>query len=129
MATKGASNRYGGSKARFSNTNTNGVTYQWAKIFNKNTLKNHFERHKKKFNFDSIKSYEQHAIRFANFVDYNNVDIYVDKNLTTYKFNNKTNGLAIISKKGYIITYYIVNDKFVYNKKGGTRECVHIKKK
>lgn len=129
MATKGASNRYGGLKARFSNTNTNGVTYQWAKFFNKNTLKNHFERHKKEFNFDSIKSYEQHAIRFANFVDHNNVDIYVDKNLTTYKFNNKTNELAIINKKGYIITYYIVSDKFSYYKKGGEKKWVNANKK
>lgn len=52
---------------------------------------------------------------------------YVDKNGTTYKFNNKTGELAIINKKGTIITYYKVKDDFSYVDKKGAKQC--IKKK
>lgn len=129
MATKGASNRYGTPRGKNGPSNPHGVNYEWAKDFNKNSLGSHFEKHGKEFGLSSEESYKQHAIKFANTVDKKNCKAYVDKNGTTYKFNKKTNELAIISKDGHIISYHIVKDRFHYITKGGKKKWIHAKKK
>ena len=127
MATKGASNRYGTKQGKNSPNNPHGVNYEWARDFNKYSLDIHFDRHGKEFGLSSKESYKQHAIRYANTVDKKNCTVYVDIKGTTYKFNNKTGELAIISKKGIVISYYKVSEKFRFiNKKGETK---WIKKK
>ena len=127
MATKGFSNRYGDTRGGYGKNNPRGVNYELAKDFNHNTLNYHFEKHKNEFDSKTKESYKQKAIKFANTVDKKNCKAYVDKNGTTYKFNNKTGELAIINKKGIIITYYKVKDDFSYVDKKGAKQC--IKKK
>lgn len=117
MATKGASNRYGNSKgAKNGGIPTEHINYQWAKDFNKNTLNGHFDNHGKSMGFDSEESYKQHAIKFANTIDRKNCTSFVDKNGSTYKCNKKTNEFAIVTKDGYVVTYYKPSGGYEYYK-------------
>ena len=124
MATKGASNRYGNTRGWYGKNNPHGVNYEWAKDFNHNTLDEHYKKHKNEFNSKSKESYKQKAIKFANTVDKKNCKAYVDINGTTYKFNNKTKELVIVSKKGTIITYYKVNKGFEITVKKGVKKWI-----
>ena len=124
MATKGASNRYGNTRGGYGKNNPHGVNYEWAKDFNHNTLDEHYKKHKNEFNSKSKESYKQKAIKFANTVDKKNCKAYVDINGTTYKFNNKTKELVIVSKKGTIITYYKVNKGFEITVKKGVKKWI-----
>lgn len=124
MATKGFSNRYGNTRGGYGKNNPHGVNYEWAKDFNHNTLNDHYKKHKNEFNSKSEESYKQKAIKFANTVDKKNCKAYVDINGTTYKFNNKTKELAIVSKKGTIITYYRVKNGFEYVDKRGVKRWI-----
>ena len=108
MSTKGASNRYGNSNgANHRGAPSEHINYAWAKGFNKNSLKKHFEEHGRSMGFDSMISYEQHAITFANTVDRKNCVSFIDVNTrSTYKYNKVTNEFAIITRDGYVVTYY-----------------------
>ncbi len=103
MATKGASNRYGRSRGSRSNGSTG---FEWARDFNKKTLKDHFNRHGKDMGCDSEESYRSKAVNFANYIDKKNCETFVDKHGSTYKYNKATNTFAIITKDGYVVTYY-----------------------
>ncbi len=127
MATKGASNRYGNSNgSKGAGLPTGSIKYQWAKDFSRNTLNGHFNNHGKSMGFDSKESYKQHAIKFANTVDRKNCESFFDENWSTYKYNKKTNEFAIITKDGYVVTYYkptggykyYKGQKFKYSKRG-----------
>ena len=117
MPTKGPSNRYGTPRGQYTTNNPSGVNFQWAKDFNKRSLKTHFKKHSKEFKIDSIVSYRQHALRFCNYVDFKNNDVRVDCKGTTYKFNKRTKELALITKEGIIVSYYKANKGFSYNDK------------
>ncbi len=41
----------------------------------------------------------------------------IDENWSTYKYNKKTNEFAIITKDGYVVTYYKPTGGFMYYKK------------
>lgn len=107
MATKGPSNRY---------TNTNGsakrnknadVAFAWAKRFAPITSDDHYERHASNTSLKTKESYETHAVKFANIIDKKNCVTFVDPaTQKTYKYNKETNELAVITKKGIVITYY-----------------------
>ncbi len=118
MATKGASNRYGNSNgSRHQGKPTGTINYPWAKAFNKYSLDKHFDFHGKHMGFDSIESYKQHAIKFANTIDKKNCLSFVDaKTGATYKYNIVTNEFAIITKDGYIVTYYKPENGYDYYK-------------
>ena len=124
MATKGFSNRYGNTRGGYGKNNPHGVNYEWAKDFNHNTLNDHYKKHKNEFDSKSKESYKQKAIKFANTVDKKNCKAYVDINGTTYKFNNKTKELVIVSKNGTIITYYKVNKGFEITVKEGVKKWI-----
>ena len=119
MATKGASNRYGNSRgANHQGKATEHINYQWAKDFNKHSLKQHFIDHASNFGVTSIESYKQHAIKFANAVDRKNCVSFVDaKTKATYKYNTATNTLVIVDKRGYVATYYKPKGGYEYYKK------------
>ncbi len=122
MATKGASNRYGNSNgSRGRGKATEFIKYQWARDFNKKTLDRHFDDHGKSLNFDSRECYKQHAIKFANTIDKNNCESFVGKNQSTYKYNKKTNEFAIITKNGYVVTYYKPTGGYKYYKEQKTK--------
>ena len=106
MATKGASNLYGNAKGGRKGHPTKHISYAWAKGFNKNTIKNHFNNHGKDMGYDSIESYEAHAVSFANHVDRTNYISFVDKKGSTYKYNTINNDFVIVNKKGIVITYF-----------------------
>ena len=119
MATKGASNRYGNTRGSNGNNNTTKKSnYQWARDFNKKSLDKHYDDHGKVMGFDSKESYKQHAIKFANTIDKKNCETFVDKKTgATYKYNKKTNEFAIITKDGYITTYFKPREGYNYYKK------------
>lgn len=107
MATKGASNRYGTTRGSQKAGPNEKIGFAWAKKFNKKTLSTHFNKHGKEMGCGTKASYEAHAVKFANTIDKKNIISYVQKNTgTTFKYNKKTNTLALISKDGYVITYY-----------------------
>ena len=92
--------------------------YPWAKDFNKKSLDNHFYDHGKDMGFDSKESYKQHAIKFANTVDKKNCTSFVySKTGSTYKYNKVTNEFAIITKDGYVVTYFKPKEVYDYYKK------------
>lgn len=119
MATKGASNRYGNTNgSRHQGKATEKINYPWAKDFNKKSLDKHFDEHGKDMGFDNKESYKQHAIKFANTVDKKNCTSFVDsKTGSTYKYNKVTNELAIITKDGYVVTYFKPKEGYDYYKK------------
>lgn len=126
MATKGASNRYNNSRGGKKNKNTSNISYEWAKDFNKKTLKNHFDSHGSQVNTMNINSYAAHAVKFANTIDKKYCVSFIDEKESTHKYNKKTNEYAVIKKDGYIVTYYKPEKGFRYyldqkakRKKGG----------
>ena len=106
MSTKGPSNHYGGARDGKQGKRTQHTGYAWAKDFNKSTLTDHFNRHGGQMGCSSKESYAAHAVRFANIVDRTNCVSFVDKKGSTYKYNKKTNTFAIITKDGYVVTYF-----------------------
>ena len=115
MSTKGPSNKYGATKgAKIGPHGTKRIAFQWAKDFNKRSLDQHFGDHAKQFGIGNKNEYIRKAIRYANLVDRDNVKSFVDKKLTTYKYNVKTNTLAIIDKKGYVITFFKPKEGYEY---------------
>ena len=119
MATKGASNRYGNTRgSKHQGEATEHINFPWAKDFNKKSLDKDFDEHGKELGLDSKESYKQHAIKFANTVDRKNCVSFVDVNSgATYKYNKKTSELAIITKDGYVATYFKPKDGYSYYKK------------
>lgn len=106
MSTKGASNHYGNSKNGRHGKATLHIGYAWAKDFNSRTLQDHFNRHGSQMGCTTKESYAAHSVKFANNVDRANCVSFVAKNGSTYKYNTKTNTLAIITKDGYVVTYF-----------------------
>lgn len=118
MATKGASYRYGNTRgANGKGTVSDNISYQWARDFNKSTLLGHFDRHGKQMGYESANSYASHAVKFANNVDRKNNISFIDKYDSTYKYSLKTNELAIITKNGYVITYFKPKEGYKYYQK------------
>jgi pyocin large subunit-like protein len=127
MSTKGASNHYGNARGGVQGHQTAHTGFAWAKDFNRSTVSNHFDEHGKQMNTDSEKSYVSHAVKFANTVDRVNNESFIDKKGSTHKFNKKTGEYAIITKDGYVVTYYKPTDgyeyfKNQYNKKGKNKK-------
>ena len=117
MATKGASNHYGGARGGRQGKATSHIGYAWAKDFNKKTLTQHFHDHGQQMGCNSKESYAAHAVSFANNVDRVNCVSFIDKHGSTYKYNKATNTLAVITSDGYVITYYKPKDGYDYYKK------------
>lgn len=107
MATKGASNHYGNSRGGRQSHGSKHIGYKWAKKFNKNTLKVHFERHGKEMGCSNENEYAAKAVHFANTIDRINCTSFIDGNNSTYKYNYKTHEFAIITKDGFVVTYYV----------------------
>lgn len=105
MATKGASNRYGNARGGRQGHSTKHTGYAWAKAFNRSTLDDHFRRHGEQMGCPTRESYNANAVKFANTVDRKNNVSFVARNGTTYKFNKVADTLAIITKRGVVVTY------------------------
>ncbi len=99
MSTKGASNRYGNARGSRRGSKTIHTGFAWAAAFNRSTLDDHFSRHGKQLGCPTKESYNANAVSFANTVDRKNCVSFIDKQGSTYKYNKKTNTLAIITKK------------------------------
>lgn len=106
MGTKGAGNRYGNARHGRNGSITNHTGFAWAKAFNKSTLDDHFKRHGEQMDCPTKESYNANSVSFANTVDRKNCVSFIDENGSTYKYNKKTNTLAIITRDGVVITYY-----------------------
>lgn len=63
---------------------------------------------------DTKESYASHAVKLANTVDRENCVSFIDSKGSTYKYNKVTNEFAIITKKGYVVTYYKPEDGYDY---------------
>ena len=114
MTTKGPSNHFGNTKNGRQGHKTIHTGFAWAKDFNKSTLKKHFEGHGKHMGFDTIDAYKAHAISFANTVNREDCESFIDKNGSTYKYNKVTNEFAIITSDGYVVTYYCPENQRQY---------------
>jgi pyocin large subunit-like protein len=114
MSTKGASNRYGHNRNGRIGKPTKNTSYAWAKDFNIKTLTNHFIRHGEQMGCTSKESYAAHAVKFANKIDKVDCVSFVDRNGSTYKYNKKKNILAIVTKDGYVVTYFKPKTGFNY---------------
>lgn len=114
MSTKGASNRYGNARGGRQGTKTIHTGFAWAKAFNKSTLDVHFYRHGKQMSCPTKASYMANAVSFANTVDRKNCVSFIDAHGSTYKYNKKTNTLAIITKKGIVVTYFAPEGGYRY---------------
>ena len=106
MSTKGASNRYGNSRNGRQGKPSLHIGYAWARDFNSRTLQDHFNRHGSQIGCETKESYAAHSVSFANNVDRTNGVSFVDRNGSTYKYNVRTNTLAVITRDGYVITYF-----------------------
>lgn len=116
MATKGASNWYGNARGGRQGQPTQHTGFAWAKAFNQSTLDDHFQRHGEQMNCPTKESYNASAVKFANTVDRKNNVSFVARNGTTYKFNKVGGTLAIITKRGVVITYFKPKDGYDYYK-------------
>lgn len=114
MATKGRSNLYGRSKGSKKVHPTKHINYPWAKSFNWNRMRSHFNEHSKNVDAKDRYEYEAKAKRFANSINYKYNESFVDKRGFTYKYSNKTNELVIVSKKGIIISYFKPREGKIY---------------
>lgn len=107
MATKGASYRYGNTRgANHRGEPTKHIGYAWAKDFNKSTLQDHFNRHGGDFDAKSKEEYAAKAVHFANTVDRKNFKSVKDYRGSTYKYDPRNGSYAIITKDGYVTTYF-----------------------
>jgi len=114
MSTKGASNHYGNSRGGKQGKATNHTGYAWAKDFNKSTLADHFYRHGAQMGCTTKEGYAAKAVSFANRVDRKNCVSFVDRKGSTYKYNKKDGTLGIITKDGYVVTYFKPKDGYKY---------------
>ncbi len=128
MATKGPSMRYGNTRgAHHRGDVSDNIGYQWAKDFNRGGLEQHFKDHGKEFGAVSAADYASKAVHFANAVDRQNHKSVIDGDGTTYKYDPRDGRLAIITKDGYVVSYYRVKDKFTYTNKKGEVITIWIK--
>lgn len=131
MATKGPSGRYDGTRGGKKNKDgTASISYPWAKDINKHGYDKHYNKHAEDMGLTTKESYASHALKFANTVDKINCVSFVHtKTGSTYKYNKVTNEFAIITKDGYVVTYYkpqsgykyYKSQKAKYGKKGGKK--------
>ena len=102
MADKGPSNAYGNSKGK----PTEHINYEYAKDFNKKSTKQHNEKHLSNLGVSSVDEMKANAVYFANKVDRLNNVSFIDDNGTTYKYSKVTNELVLVTKDGYVISYF-----------------------
>lgn len=131
MSTKGPSGRYDGTRGAVKKRNEiRSISYPWAKDLNKYSANKHYNEHAKDMGLETKEAYIAHALKFANTVDKVNCVSFVHaKTESTYKYNKVTNEFAIITKDGYIVTYYkpsggykyYKSQKAKYWKKGGKK--------
>ena len=120
MATKGPSNRYGETRGGRQMHDTGSISYPWAKGFNRASLGRHYDDHA--VGIKTKESYVASAVKFANTVDKKNCVSFVDSETgSTYKYNKATNEFAIITKSGYIVTYYKPKGGYNYYKSQKTK--------
>lgn len=125
MSTKGASNHYGNSRGGKQGKATNHIGYAWAKDFNKSTLADHFNRHGAQMGCTTKEGYAAKAVSFANRVDRKNCVSFVDRKGSTYKYNKKDGTLGIITKDGYVVSFFKPKDGYKYylaQKKGKAKK-------
>ena len=117
MATKGASNHYGNSRGGKQSKQAKNISYAWAKAFNKAKKEEHTKKHASNVKVQNNQTYAAKAIRFANTVDKKNVQSFIyAKSQATCKYNVVTNEFAIITKDGYVVTYFKPGDGYQYYK-------------
>ena len=114
MPTKSASRRYRHTKGARYGLRTIHIGYEWARAFNKKTLKDHFSRHGKQMDCTTAEEYNAKAVSFANTINKEKYESFVAKNGSTYKYDASTNRLAVISKFGIVVTYYKPDDGRAY---------------
>lgn len=120
MSTKGPSLRYGNTNgSHHRGEATEHINYAWAKGFNKDGLDKHFDKHGKEFGANSKMEYAAKAVHFANEIDRKHYRSVINYKGTTYKYDPRDGRLAIITKDGYIVTFFHTGEKFTYKNKNG----------
>jgi pyocin large subunit-like protein len=109
MSTKGPSFLYGNTKG----SPTRHINFKYAVDFSNKDLERHIREHMKEFNINEPKEYVKQAIEFANNVLILN-DSFVDEKGSTHKYSIVSNEFVIVTKEGYVATYYKPTDKELY---------------
>lgn len=117
MSVKGKSNLNKNTNGSSYNSDSEKISYDWAKKFNQASLNYHFNKHGSEIGSHNKVSYEQHAISFANRIDRKHNLSFIDKYNRTFKYSQKTHEFAIINKSGTIISYFKTNDNYFYNQR------------
>jgi len=129
MPTKGASYRYGNTNgAHHRGEATQNINYPWAKGFLGTNSVSHFKDHGKEMGINTEKDYVANAVHFANNVDRRHYKSVVNYKGETYKYDPGSKQLVVVTKDGYIRTYFNTkgNGGFYYSPKKGKRVWIKV---
>lgn len=130
MSTKGPSNRYGNTKgANHRGEKSADIGYPWAKDFCRGGLQSHFQRHGKELGIANVRDYASKAVHFANEVNRDDYESYIDYKGTTYKTDPGRDVLVEVTKDGYVVSYRRIGGKFWYYSKKGVKTWITTKSK
>lgn len=107
IGTKGPSNLY--------RSKTGKTGYEYAKDFIRDKLATHADQHHTAMGLEKgdLGGYLDQALYFANDIR-TTTDSFVDAQGSTYKYDYVTNEFAIISKDGYVVTYFKPSQGVLY---------------
>ena len=129
MPTKGASMRYGNTNgAHHRGEATSNIGYPWAKDFLGTNAKSHFKDHGAEMGFRTEKEYVANGVHFANDINRKQYKSVVNYKGETYKFNPNNKHLVVVTKNGYIRTYYSTKGSggFSYYPKKGQKVWIKV---
>lgn len=129
MPTKGASFRYGNTNgAHHRGEASPNINYPWAKDFLGTNLKSHFKSHGGEMGIKGEKDYAAKAVHFANEVDRQHYKSVINYKGETYKYDPNSKLLVVVTKQGYIRTFYDTRGSggFYYYPKKGKKVWIKI---
>ncbi|GEM_PF-787789 len=95
-----------------------------AKAFNKRYLLEQFFANASDFSTPSPDDYASFAVRFANSSDHKHLKNLADWKGKTYKYDVRDGTLVIVTRNGYVVSFYQVNDSFIYEPKKGEKRRI-----
>ena len=129
MSTKGASNRYGNKNGRQNlDEKTDDIAYPWAKGFLGSNASSHFKDHGKELGINKLEDYIASAVHFANKIDRKHFRSVVNYKKETYKYDPDSKLLVVVTKEGFIRTFYSTKGSggFSYYPKKGIKVWIKV---
>lgn len=129
MPTKGPSMRYGNTNgAHHRGKESNKIKFPWARGFIGSNAPSHFNDHGKELGITNEKDYVAKGVHFANTIDRKHFKSVVSFDGQTYKYDPNTQRVVVVTKDGYIRTYYSTKGSggFYYYPKKGERKWIKV---